>query len=86
MASSEIDKFPVSQLPSRYELARSAVYKRMEQLGIAPEKIGQRSYVNASELQLMDELHRFIGHGGSAAEFIEAKGLKQRKSRKNTGN
>lgn len=77
MANGEIDKFPVSQLPSRYDLARSAVYKRMEQLRIGPEKIGQRSYINSMQLQLMDELHQFIGRGGSAAEFIEARGLRR---------
>ncbi|PSN13303.1 hypothetical protein C7293_16530 [filamentous cyanobacterium CCT1] len=78
MNPGEIDRFPVSQLQSRYDLARSAVYKRMEQLGITPERIGQRAYINAWQLQLMDELHRFINQGGSAAEFIEARGLRQR--------
>jgi hypothetical protein len=86
MANGEIDKFPVSQLPSRYDLARSAVYKRMEQLGIAPEKIGQRSYINADQLQLMDELHQFIGRGGSAAEFIEARGLRWQSPTREVGN
>ncbi len=85
MATGEIDKFPVSQLPSRYDLARSAVYKRMEQLGIVPEKIGQRSYLNAIQVQLMDELHRFIGQGGSAAEFIEARGLNRQSSNQGSG-
>jgi hypothetical protein len=86
MTRGEIDKFPVGQLPSRYNLARSAVYKRMEQLGIAPQKIGQRSYINAAQLQLMDELHHFIGRGGSAAEFIEARGLNLNNGRQNPGN
>jgi hypothetical protein len=86
MTRGEIDKFPVSQLPSRYNLARSAVYKRMEQLGIAPQKVGQRSYINAAQLQLMDELHQFIGRGGSAAEFIEARGLNLKNGGQNPGN
>ena len=85
MTRGEIDKFPVSQLPARYDLARSAVYKRMEQLGIAPQKIGQRSYINAVQLQLMDELHQFIGRGGSAAEFIEARGLNLKNAGSGTG-
>jgi hypothetical protein len=86
MTRGEIDKFPVSQLPSRYNLARSAVYKRMEQLGIAPQKIGQRSYINAEQLQLMDELHQFIGRGGSAAEFVEARGLNLNHGGQHSGN
>jgi hypothetical protein len=86
MTRGEIDKFPVSQLPSRYDLARSAVYKRMEQLGITPQKIGQRAYITGNELHLMDELHQFIGRGGSAAEFVEARGLNMKRAGKPPGN
>lgn len=84
MNSGEIDRYPVNQLQDRYSLARSAVYKRMEQLGITPKKVGQRSYIGAQELRLMDELHVFINQGGSAAEFIEARGLRQQSG--NNGN
>jgi DNA-binding transcriptional regulator YhcF (GntR family) len=85
MNSGEIDRFPVGQLQDRYSLARSAVYKRMEQLGIAPDRVGQRSYITAQQLHLMDELHRFINQGGSAAEFIEARGLRQKPSSNGSG-
>jgi hypothetical protein len=78
MNSGEIDRFPVNQLEGRYNLARSAVYKRMEQLGIVPERLGKRAYITAPQLYLMDELHSFINQGGSAAEFVEARGLRQR--------
>ena len=84
MNPGEIDRYPVKQLQDRYSLARSAVYKRMQDLGVVPEKVGQRSYITAQQLQLMDELHRFINQGGSAAEFIEARGLRQRPG--NSGN
>ncbi|HSM83986.1 MAG TPA: hypothetical protein VLS96_20010 [Nodosilinea sp.] len=80
MNPGEIDRYPVNQLQDRYSVARSAVYKRMEQLGIAPKKVGQRSYINAQELHLMDELHQFINQGHSAAEFIEMRGLRQRQN------
>ena len=85
MNTGEIDRFPVGQLQSRYALARSAVYKRMEQLGIAPEKIGQRAYINAQQLRLMDELHAFINPGGNAAEFVEARGLRPRQGNQGNG-
>jgi hypothetical protein len=78
MNPGEIDRFPVSQLQDRYSLARSAVYKRLEQLRIAPQRVGQRSYISAQDLRLLDDLHRFINQGGSAAEFIEARGLRQK--------
>ncbi|PZV07895.1 MAG: hypothetical protein DCF32_06125 [Leptolyngbya sp.] len=85
MNSGEIDRYPVSQLQDRYSLARSAVYKRMQDLRIVPEKVGQRSYITAPQLQLLDELHRFVNQGGSAAEFIEARGLRQRPSSNGNG-
>jgi hypothetical protein len=71
-----IDRVSVNQLSDRYNLARSAVYKRMADLGIAREKIGNRAYVNAEQLALLDELHEFIQVGGNIAEFIARKGLK----------
>ncbi|MGB3136838.1 MAG: hypothetical protein WBG38_07865 [Nodosilinea sp.] len=85
MNPGEIDRFPVGQLQSRYDLARSAVYKRMDQLGVTPERVGQRAYINAYELQLMDELHGFISQGGSAAEFVEARGLRPRQGNSGSG-
>ncbi len=84
MNSGEIDQFPVSQLQSRYDLARSAVYKRMEQLGIAPKRVGKRSHISGQQLRLMDELHVFVKQGGSAAEFVEARGLQKKPG--NSGN
>lgn len=76
MNPGEIDRFPVSHLEGRYSLARSAVYKRMEQLGIGPQRVGKRAYITGQQLALMDDLHAFINQqGGSAAEFVEARGL-----------
>lgn len=76
MSDGNIDRVSVSQLSDRYQLARSAVYKRMADLGIAREKIGNRAYVNAEQLALLDELHEFIQVGGNVAEFLVRKGLR----------
>lgn len=76
MAKGNIDRIPVNQLIARYKLARSAVYKRMADLGIEREKIGNRAYVNATQIALLDELHDFIQVGGNVAEFIARKGLR----------
>lgn len=74
--SSEVDRYPVSQLPARYgDLARSAFYKRMEALGIKPVRIGSRSYVSAENVEKLDKLHRFIQGGGSTPEFLEMHGF-----------
>ena len=75
MSDGNVDRIPVNQLSDRYSLARSAVYKRMADLGIEREKIGNRAYVNAEQVKLLDELHSFIQVGGNIAEFIVRKGL-----------
>lgn len=75
MSGGDIDRIPVNQLSDRYKLARSAMYKRMSDLGIEREKIGNRAYVSAEQVALLDELHSFIGVGGNVAEFIARKGL-----------
>jgi hypothetical protein len=83
MSNGEIDRIPVNQLVARYNLARSAVYSRMEALGIKAERIGNKSYLNAEQLQLMDDLHDFIGSGGITAEFQEMRGLQRSKETPN---
>jgi len=76
MSYGEIDRFPVSQLTERYgDLARSAVYSRLDALGVKPKRVGNRAYVNAEQLRLLDDLHQFINSGRSTAEFLEIRGL-----------
>ncbi|NJM96958.1 MAG: hypothetical protein HC800_07040 [Phormidesmis sp. RL_2_1] len=85
MSGGNIDRIPVNQLSDRYKLARSAVYKRMADLGIEREKIGNRAYVSDEQVALLDELHSFIGVGGNVAEFITRKGL-DKPSNRSSGN
>jgi hypothetical protein len=75
MSDGNVDRIPVNQLSDRYKLVRSAVYKRMADLGIEREKIGNRAYVSDEQVALLDELHSFIQVGGNVAEFITRKGL-----------
>ncbi len=79
MSNGEIDRLPVNQLSERYNLARSAVYTRMEALGIKPTRIGNKSHVNAEQLKQLDELHEFINSGGTTAEFQERRGISKPK-------
>ena len=74
MSSGEVDRIPVSQLIERYSLVKSAVYERFKILGIVPEKVGIKSYVNAEQIQLLDKYHQFIQNGGNKAEFREMYG------------
>lgn len=77
MNNGEIDRLPVSQLSQRYNLVRSAVYTRLEALKIKPERIGNKAYVNAAQVRLLDDLHQFIKAGGNTAEFLEGRGLQE---------
>lgn len=76
MNSGEIDRFPVKDLPSRYNnLARSAVYKRLEALDIKAYKVGNKGFITGAQLRQLDALHEFIQQGGNTAEFLERQGL-----------
>lgn len=67
----EIDRIPLSQLPSRYSIARSALYTRLKDLQIEAFKEGKKAYVNAKQLQLLDDLHQHIQQGGITADFLK---------------
>ncbi|MGB3789405.1 MAG: hypothetical protein WA949_15445 [Phormidesmis sp.] len=60
----------VKNLSVRYELGKTAVYNRMKALGIKPERIGNRSYVNEAQIAFLDALHEFIQNGRTTAEFL----------------
>jgi hypothetical protein len=72
----EIVRVPISQLPSRYDIARSAIYTRLKDLRIEPSKEGKKAYVNAEQLQLLDELHEHINKGGTTGEFLKQRANK----------
>lgn len=65
-----LDRILVCKLPSRYGIARSALYTRMKDLGIKPEKEGKQSYIGAEEMELLDALHEHLQRGGTTSEFL----------------
>jgi hypothetical protein len=75
MGNGEIDRLTINQLIDRYRLARSAVYKRIDALGIEPQKIGGKAFYSPTQVKLLDELHDFIQRGGNTAQFIEMRGI-----------
>ena len=70
MTETSLDLIPVSQLPSRYSINRSVVYTRLKELKIKPQKIGKQSYINATELDLLDKLDKHLKNGGRTSEFL----------------
>ncbi len=67
--STELDNFPVSDLQDRYSIGRTQVYTRLEALDIKPEKSGNKSFINASQLEKLDNLDKHIKSGGAIADF-----------------
>ena len=65
----EIENYPVSDLPSRYQLGKQQIYNRFEALGIKPMRAGKRAYITNAQLQSLDRLHAHISQGGTMAEF-----------------
>ncbi|MEL6385179.1 MAG: hypothetical protein AAFQ89_22490 [Cyanobacteria bacterium J06626_18] len=80
MTEANPERFPVSQLTQRYNVVRSAIYTRIDALGIKPEKVGNRAFLNVEQLTLMDELHEYIQAGGQTAAFLAEKGLQRSQS------
>src|SRR6476469_812199 len=74
MGETHLDRLSVSSLQDRYSLVRSAVYTRLKQLSIEPEREGKKSYVDGAQLALLDEFDGHIKRGGSIADFKPASG------------
>ena len=66
-----VDLIPLSQLPSRYEIARSNLYNRLKDLKIEPTKQGRKAFVNEKELKLLDALHAHLSQGGVTSDLIK---------------
>ena len=66
-----VDLIPLSQLPSRYGIARSNLYTRLKDLKIESVKQGRKAFITADSLQLLDGLHAHLERGGTTAEFIK---------------
>lgn len=65
----EIDPFPVAALLDRYNLGKQAVYNRIDALDIKTFKQGNKSYITASDVELLDQLHDHISAGGKMDDF-----------------
>lgn len=67
----EVDLVPLSQLPSRYGIARSNLYNRLKDLKIESVKKGRKAFVTSVQLQLLDGLHTHLDNGGTTNEFLK---------------
>ena len=81
MDTSNLDRLPVSQLTSRYDISRTSLYKRLSDLNIKPHTIGSKADVDADQLSLLDKLHDHLKAGHQTAEFLEVVQLFTKQSR-----
>ncbi|NEO22240.1 hypothetical protein [Moorena sp. SIO4A5] len=65
----EIDKIPVKDLQSRYNIGRSALYERFKHANIKPNKEGTRSFVSGEQLEELDRLHNHLERDGTFEDF-----------------
>jgi len=75
MTETTLDSLPVASLQQRYGISRSVLYERINALQISSEKRGNKAYVNAEQIELLDNLHAFLQNGGSTADFLASAGL-----------
>ena len=69
-------EFPVSELPARYDVARSQIYARLDALkqrdeSLGPEKRGKKSYVDEALLNLLDSMHVLIKQGETVSDAAD---------------
>ncbi len=63
--------FLVAGLFSRYGLKKSAVYEKLRVLSIIPFREGRKSYISPEDLQLLDDLVKYLEEGkGETKDFI----------------
>lgn len=66
----EVDQIPLRELEGRYGLGYTSINNRLNRLGMKPIKQGRRSYVNAEQLKVLDQLDRHIKAGGDIQDFL----------------
>ncbi|NET69174.1 MAG: hypothetical protein F6K63_34155 [Moorea sp. SIO1G6] len=64
----EIDKFPIKDLQTRYNIGRSALYERFKHANIKPNKDGTRSFISGEQLEELDRLNTHLERGGTLTD------------------
>ena len=64
-----IHRHPVAVIQQESGLSRSAFYKRMNQAGVVPTRIGQNSFLSPEQVQALEALKDYIQAGGNPETF-----------------
>lgn len=73
----QLDRIGIVDLEKQYGISRSVLHERMNALNIKRTKIGNKSYIDSSAIQLLDELHAHIKSKQPMALFLEKIGIQQ---------
>ncbi|NEO92354.1 MAG: hypothetical protein F6K56_19810 [Moorea sp. SIO3G5] len=65
----EIDKFPIKDLQTRYNIGRTALYERFKHANIKPNKEETPSFVSGEKLEELDRLNDYLMTGGTFEDF-----------------
>ncbi|NEO65154.1 MAG: hypothetical protein F6J98_34075, partial [Moorea sp. SIO4G2] len=65
----EIDKIPVKDLQTRYNIGRTALYERIKHANIKPSKEGTRSFISGEQLKELDRLNDYLMTGRTFEDF-----------------
>lgn len=68
--SAQVNRIPVQELQTRYNVKRSAVSSRLKHLKIKPVKDGRHGYINPEQLELLDALNTHIKSGSNINDFV----------------
>jgi hypothetical protein len=64
-----IHRHPVADVHRDLGLSRSAFYRRLSQAGVKPIRVGQHSFLDATQRRALEELEQFIQAGGDPDHF-----------------
>lgn len=70
MAEVFIDKFPKSELESRYDIKTTALNNRLSALGVETLFEGRKAFIKGEDLHLLDTLDKHLKRGGTLADFV----------------
>lgn len=73
VATYQVDRLPVADLPKRYGIGKSSFYERVGALKLEFEKRGTRSIASLDQVDRLDALHDHLQKRGNTIEsFIES--------------
>jgi len=64
-----MDLLPIADAQSRYDIGKTALHARIRHCRISPVRTGNRSFLNAQHLEILDALDQHLATGHGMADF-----------------